>query len=331
SLLEKAINEVRFDGNPRTDSISFSPRRGDDPRRPNDLRECKKTLTRPTVFHLMGKLSPTEDYVISDEDLLERICELQSSSRRPERLFDELKKNHLLILGEGYSDWLARVFLRMAKGRRLSATCERYEVLADSKTGGDQSLLTFLDHFSSDTRVFLSGGAAEFVEELWRRWRQRTESDPPAPREAGAHRDMPTNGIFISYASEDRGAVENIATGLARAGLPYWFDREQLGPGDKFLQAIEQYILHDCSLFLAIISKHSENRPRGVFRQEWDWALKVPGQLHPRLNFIVPVVVDDNSVPSRADPRFQHLTYASLPGGQVTPGFIEQLRGTLRH
>ena len=43
----------------------------------------KDKLPRPTIYHLMGKLSTTKDYVISDEDLLEQLCELQSEARHP--------------------------------------------------------------------------------------------------------------------------------------------------------------------------------------------------------------------------------------------------------
>ena len=153
SLLEKAINEVRFANAPGTLSIAYSPKRVD------DLPSSKEKLTKPTVYYLMGKLSATGGYVISDEDLLEYVCDLQSPARRPERLFDELKKNHLLILGEDFTDWLVRIFLRTAKGGRLSAAHEFVEILADSKTQRDPSLVSFLQHFSSHTRVFLSGGA----------------------------------------------------------------------------------------------------------------------------------------------------------------------------
>ena len=153
SLLEKAINEVRFGGTPGTMSIAYSPKRVD------DLPASKDKLLKPTVYYLMGKLSATGAYVISDEDLLEQVCDLQSPARRPERLFDELKKNHLLMLGVDYSDWLVRIFLRTAKGGRLSASATQgiFEILADSKTQQDAGLVSFLVHFSSQTRVFRTG------------------------------------------------------------------------------------------------------------------------------------------------------------------------------
>ena len=212
----------------------------------------------------MGKLSATGGYVISEEDLLEYVCDLQSPARRPERLFDELKKNHLLILGEDYSDWLVRIFLRTAKGGRLSAARDFVEILADSNTQRDPSLVSFLLHFSSHTRVFRAGGAVEFVDELWKRWRERhprraaAEDDP-------AGRDMPRNAIFISYAREDLAAVQELKAGLEAAGLPVWFDNERLKPGDNFNPQIEQYISRGCGCFVAVISEEHGTAARGLF------------------------------------------------------------------
>src|SRR5262249_5356112 len=57
SLLEKAINEVRFGNTPGTLSIAYSPRKVD------DLPSGKDKLPRPTVYYLMGKLSATGSYV----------------------------------------------------------------------------------------------------------------------------------------------------------------------------------------------------------------------------------------------------------------------------
>ena len=197
SLLEQAINEARFGNSQGALSISYSPKTVD------DLPDVREKLPGPTIYHLMGKVSTTKDYVISDEDLLERLCDLQPESRRPVKLFDELKKNHLLILGVDLStDWLTRIFLRTTKGGRLSTTQESFEILADGKTHTDRRLVSFLVHFSNHTRVFPAGGAAEFVDELWRRWHERHPKS--SPRSADTQpRTMPPGAIFISYARED--------------------------------------------------------------------------------------------------------------------------------
>jgi hypothetical protein len=318
SLLEKAINEVRFGNNPGTASIAYSPRRVD------DLPSAKERLARPTVYYLMGKLSATGSYVISDEDLLEYVCDLQSPARRPERLFDELKKNHLLILGEDFSDWLARIFLRTARGR-LSASREFVEILADSRTRRDASLVSFLLHFSSHTRVFRAGGATEFVEELWTRWRERHPEGPSRAEAASSH-GLSQGGIFISYAREDRAAVQELKAGLEAAGLPVWLDNDCLGPGDNFNPQIEQYIARTCRCFVAIVSANTERRQEGYFRREWSLALERDKGIHFERKFIVPVVVDDTAEPVAVPPRFAQLNYTWLPAGRVTPAFVRELK-----
>ena len=323
TLLEKALNEVRFGGNPGATSISYSPRR------PDDLPTSKNRLARPTVYHLMGKLSGSGTYVISDEDVLEYICELQSASRRPELLLDELKKNHLLILGTGFSDWLSRFFLRTAKGGRLSASREFVEILADNNSQSDPGLVSFLLHFSSHTRVFRAGGAVEFVDELWQRWRERNNSNGGADEAAESSREMPKNAIFISYARDDLAAVQQLKSGLESAGLPVWFDQQNLKPGENFNPQIEQYISKTCGCFLAVISKNTERRHEGYFRREWSLAVERDRGIHHERQFIVPVVVDDTLEPAAVPPRFAQLNYTWLPGGRVSPMFVKEMRQIL--
>ena len=80
SLLESAINLERFGGSPSTEVLSYAPNRV------VDLPAERDRLQRPVVYHLFGKLSASPTYVISDEDLLEFICALQSEHLAPEKL-----------------------------------------------------------------------------------------------------------------------------------------------------------------------------------------------------------------------------------------------------
>jgi TIR domain/SIR2-like domain len=321
TLLEKAINEVRFGNAQGTQSIAYSPKSV------VDLPSSKDKLSRPTVYYLMGKLSGSGNYVVSDEDLLEQVCDLQSSNRRPERLFDELKKNHLLILGEDYSDWLVRIFLRTAKGGKLSlsATQGIFEILADSKTHRDPGLVSFLVHFSSQTRVFGARGAVEFVDELWTRWRERQPKAKSAADD-GASCAMPKNAIFISYARDDLPAVQELKAGLEAAGLSVWFDQQSLRPGDNFNPQIDDYISRGCGCFLAVISKNTERRQEGYFRREWDLAVERSRGFHQGRRFIVPVVIDDTLEPSVVPPRFTQINFTWLPGGRVSPMFVKEMK-----
>ena len=66
SLLEDALNQVRFGGRSETASIAYAPNSV------NDLDD--DSIDRPTVYHLLGKLTTSPTSVICDEDLLEFVC-----------------------------------------------------------------------------------------------------------------------------------------------------------------------------------------------------------------------------------------------------------------
>jgi hypothetical protein len=321
-LLEEAINTSRFGGRPETATIAYCPNKV------RDLECPKESLSRPTVYHLLGKVSAAPTYVICDEDLLEFVCALQSEALRPKLLFDELENNHLLILGANFSDWLARFFLRTAKRHRLSDPRPVLEILADTRTHHDAALMLFLRHFSSRTRVFYPGGAIEFVEQLWQRWRQRNP-DQAVPQPIIPPPEMPARAIFISYARQDLAAVQKLKAGLDAAGLPVWFDRDSLQAGDAWEHKIKANICN-CSCFIAVLSQNTESRSEGVFRREWNYALDRDMNIDPGTPFIMPVVVDDTQGFSRVPGRFLELHVTQLPGGGMTPEFVKRMQEIMR-
>jgi hypothetical protein len=151
----------RFGGASSTEVLSYSPNRV------TDLPTERDRLQRPVVYHLFGRISASPTYVISDEDLLEYICALQSEHLAPEELFHELEHNQLLFIGSNFSNWLARLFLRMAKRQRLADPRDVGEVLADDHSGEDERLVSFLQQVSVRTRIYV--GAERFVHELHER------------------------------------------------------------------------------------------------------------------------------------------------------------------
>ncbi|HMB43389.1 MAG TPA: SIR2 family protein, partial [Luteimonas sp.] len=214
-LLEQALNMERHGGQPSTEVLAYAPNRV------VDLPVERAQLQRTVLYHLLGRLSASPTYVVSDEDMLEFICALQSEHLTPEKLFHELEHNHLLLIGSDFSNWLARLFLRMAKRKRLSDPRDVSEVFADDHTMQDARLVAFLQQVSVRTRVF--GGADAFVAELHARWTARQQ---PVPVSNGGHapqrflppsREMPENAIFISYAREDLPAVQQLKAAMDAA------------------------------------------------------------------------------------------------------------------
>jgi hypothetical protein len=321
SLLERAINEAR----PATPAraIIYSP---------NSLQDlpCEaRKLAGPTVFHLLGRLSATPDYVITEEDTLEFLCEMQSEAKRPQLLFDALKNNHLLLLGCGFPDWLARFFIRLAKGGRLSGQRDWREIIADQTTRQDPNLVLFLQNFSYHTQVFTQGDAVEFVEELSRRYTARRPPAPiDAPRPVGpavAGPDMPAGAVFLSYASQDLPAVQRLADCLTAAGVQVWFDKRQLEAGDLYDAKIRRNI-KACSLFVPVVSASTQERLEGYFRLEWRLAAERAMQIADTVPFILPITIDDTDPQEALVPEaFQRSQWSPLPAGEIAPGFAARL------
>jgi hypothetical protein len=327
SLLETAINLERSAGAPSTDVLSYSPNRV------VDLPTERDQMQRPLVYHLFGKLSASPTYVISDEDLLEFICALQNEHLAPERLFHELEHSHLLFIGSNFSNWLARLFLRMAKRQRLSDPRDVGEILADNYTSQDDRLVGFLQQVSVRTRIYR--GAERFVEELHTRWQARrggatatvtsspTRFLPPA-------REMPQNAVFISYARDDLPAVQQIKAGLEAAGIITWFDMDRLEVGDDYDRKIQRNIAA-CSYFIPVVSATTQRRLEGYFRREWSYAIDRVRNMADEALFILPVCVDStNAADAFVPDKFKALHFTRLPGGQVSPEFVERLSNFMR-
>jgi hypothetical protein len=327
SLLEQALNAERFSGAQSTEVVAYAPNRV------ADLPVERERLQRPLVYHLLGRVSASPTYVISDEDMLEFICGLQSEHLAPEKLFHELEHSHLLLIGGNFTNWLARLFLRMAKRRRLSDPRDVGEVLADNHSGSDRRLMAFLQQVSVRTRVY--SGAVEFVDELHRRWSARRDHGGGAQviplaaapqRFLPPEREMPENAVFISYAREDLPAVQKLKAGLDAAGVTTWFDLERLESGDDYSRKIQRNIAR-CAFFVPVISATTQRRHEAFFRREWSHASDRARNMADAAVFVLPVCIDDTPRADALVPdNFRPLHFARLAGGEVTPEFAQRLR-----
>ena len=322
TLLEQAVNLERFGGAPSTEVIAYAPNRV------ADLPSERDRLQRPVVYHLFGRLSASPTYVISDEDILEFICALQSEHLVPEKLFHELEHSHLLFIGSNFSNWLARLFLRMAKRQRLSDPRDVGEVFADDHSSDDDRLMSFLQQVSVRTRVYT--GAERFVDELFRRWQARRKpvavaALPTAARFLPPAREMPDNAVFISYAREDLAAVQQIKAGLEAAGVTTWFDLDRLEVGDDYDRKIQRNIAR-CSYFIPVVSANTQRRQEGYFRREWSYAIDRSRNMADGALFVLPVTIDATTAADALVPdRFRALHFTQLPGGAVPADFAQRL------
>jgi hypothetical protein len=309
NLLAQAINAARYSGRAETRELSFNPSEAGD--LPDGSRDA------PLVYSLFGRISVLPKYVVAEEDELEWVTALQIPEKRPERLFDELGRNHLLFLGCRFPDWLARFILRTAKNTKLSAERGFSEYLVDADAKSDSPLVAFLTSFSRETQV-LPLDPVDFVAELAQRWQQRQGNDAAAkaPEPGPMPETMPPGSLFISYASEDRPAALRLAAELQAAGLPVWLDRQQLDWGSDYTARI-RLAIQQCALFVPVLSRTAERRT-GFYRKEWSWGsernLDFTGS---SLAFLCPLVIDDTPVVTSSEipPSFKTVHIEQAPAG----------------
>ena len=339
SLMEVAIERSGQDRHASVYAYDPKPPSG---KSMEDLPLTNTNLNQAIIYHLMGRLAVnSSNVVISDEDLLEFVCALYSENKKrvPVNLLNALAKNHLLLLGCSFSDWLARFFLRAAKRRRLShkPDDERLrnivEYVVDDYAPQEKNLVLFLEQFWTSTRIFRSGNVVGFVNELRRRWGERNPSKiggpstPKAPPITPTERlpiTMPDGVLFISYAREDERAVERLRASLK--GLPVWFDQAKLEAGEGWEYKIEDNI-HRCRFFMPVISHNTNRRMEGFFRREWNQAADRTRGMAEECRFLLPVTIDDTkALNARVPKAFLKAHWWQLPNGEATPQFRTEIR-----
>jgi hypothetical protein len=135
--------------------------------------------------------------------------------------------------------------------------------------------------------------------------------------------------VFLSYASQDAEAAQRLCNALRAAGIEVWFDQSELRGGDVWDQKIRREI-HDCALFIPVISSNTASRHEGYFRLEWDLADQRTHMLARNRAFIVPVCLDATPDAGADVPEsFQRVQWTRLPGGETPPEFVRRIEQLL--
>lgn len=317
-LLERALLDVRYSGAPNDlqfRSHVYSTNQA------NDIELTPSAMNMTRVYNLLGRVAPGKPYVLTEEDLLEHIRYFQGESTRPTNLFEALNRNNLLFLGEGYTDWLARFFIRATKNAPLSWQRTVREFVADDRARVDASFVAFLRQFSRATQLFPKG-AVDFVDELHRRW---LAQDRPGPRATRQWNAPPPNAVFLSYTRADAAQVRTFKQALEAHGVTTWFDEDQLESGDPWLERIEQYIKSGALLFVPILSEATEARAQGKFRREWACAVdRNKDHTGSGIPFIVPIGLKGTSF-RRVPPVFREADIKEHDGGQGTERAVARI------
>jgi broad specificity phosphatase PhoE len=93
--------------------------------------------------------------------------------------------------------------------------------------------------------------------------------------------------VFLSYSSSDEAWVRRLKAALEVRGLSVWLDREQIRPGDRFVEALEHGIDSSHSVVLVV---SSQAQASGWVREEHDRAIRLSNDRGRQLR-LVPVLL----------------------------------------
>jgi TolB-like protein/lipoprotein NlpI len=138
-----------------------------------------------------------------------------------------------------------------------------------------------------------------------------------------------SHAVFLSYASQDAVGAQRIGDALRSAGIEVFLDQSELRGGDVWDQKIRNEI-HDCALFIPVISANTASRHEGYFRLEWDLADQRSHMMARNRVFIVPVCLDATRETGADVPEsFHRVQWTRLPGGETSSAFVERVRRLL--
>ncbi|MBV8146893.1 MAG: TIR domain-containing protein [Gammaproteobacteria bacterium] len=146
---------------------------------------------------------------------------------------------------------------------------------------------------------------------------------------SAAQASTPIGAVFLSYASQDAEAAQKICGALRAAGVEVFFDQSELRGGDVWDERIRREI-HDCALFIPVISANTAARHEGYFRLEWDLADQRSHMMARSRVFVVPVCLDATTEAAADVPEsFRRAQWTRLAAGETPPAFVARVRRLL--
>ena len=266
-IVEYAMKEIYGTENVRV--LNFS----NDPQVNADLVSVDD-INKPTVYYMFGRVCRQSNrYVVNDSDMLS-FCRAWLSNA-PSTLVSVLQDKYLLLLGNNYSDWLCR-FVWYSMKTKLSNEPKGMVV----NPSANESLLQFMKRIDAFTQKDPKSVIDKIDALVAARMKSQEELKYRKP-------DMNTD-VFISYSRRDLDVVKILYDELTSRGLRVWYDKNNLGVGDKFMEEIKMAI-RKTRIFIPVLSHHIEEEKNESHPYRTEWAIAVEKAMTYGRNYILPI------------------------------------------
>jgi TIR domain/SIR2-like domain len=258
-------------------------------REPATARLLAPSEERPLVYHLFGHCGDPGSLVLTEGDLIEfLVAIIRGTPPIPDQVRSLLAdpSASFLFLGFGFHNWYLRVLLQVMNvyGRRSKALAFEDEQFFDHPEH-DQASAFFTDRFI-EFRELRWDAFAKQLRETYEAGARPAATAPSAAASANAPK------AFVSYASEDREAVEELAAQLESRGIDVWQDKQDLRAGDNWDNTLKDVISLRVDYAIVVQTPAMTSRIEGVFHREVAAALIRQGGMAD-FRFVIPIRLGD--------------------------------------
>jgi len=286
--------------------------------------------------YLFGEVSFEDDsFHLWDADAIEfalALRDMRTNKNAFPHLNHILDSKALLFIGADMSDWALRFLMRVVKNRRLSERANQELFLTESHDGRSDDPVAFFTALDAKIHFQHVDDPVEFTRSFCLNLKSALAGLEVMPGESGTEPPPLEQQAFafISYAHEDKEAAVRIAAALKRVHVPVWFDEERLCVGDK-LDAVIDSAIKDCTLFISVISRSTQERFETYVRIERDLFARVAKKRLP--GSYLPVVIDETvTKPSFGEPEEfwkDSTIFEKAQGGYVSEVFLNSVKTKL--
>ncbi len=248
------------------------------------------SISHPMVYHLYGYPEDPESLVITDNDLIDFLVNvIRNEPPLPNLIRGKLSREDTtcLFIDLGFKNWYLRALLKVLGifgHREMSIALEAPDFFEQS-------------HQHQTTVFFSAARTIQFSKETLSHFSQKLHQaydaimkhrhDIPAKNMEGAPR------VFLSYASEDREVVYNLANKLRDAAINVWQDKQNLRAGDNWDRVLMQVINKQVDYVIVIQTEAMQKRLEGYFYKEISEATKRQERTKDGFHFLLPVQIGD--------------------------------------
>ncbi len=272
----------------------------------------------PLVYHLFGHYDDPTSLVLTEGDLIEFLVAIvKGEPPLPDHVRSLLAPPaaSFLFLGFGFRNWYLRVLLQVMNiyGHRSKAVAFEDKQFFDSPERA-QTVGFFSDNHQIDFRQVHWENIAKQLREICEASMPKVVPGVAAARQAqGGHPPK----VFLSYASEDRNAVNELAERLEARGIDVWQDINDLRAGDNWNNVVLGVIQHQADYVVVVQTAEMIERVKGVFNREIEVAALQQSEMGERdgmkLHFLIPVKMGECTLLSAF--RGVHVIDVSTPAG----------------